>query len=215
MDPPSPGSPPQRRIIKRYSNRKLYDTRESRYVTLLEISNFVRAGEDVQVIDNSTKEDKTDVTLALIISEELKVEPKAVAPNTLRAIIRERGERLLHQLREGPMKRLVPWESEVPAGAGEGEEPDTPAEPGSPLRPSPSENGVGPSPGRGLRATLEQWQQAIDERIRTVIPNFATLNEVQQEMRRLSDRLARIEQHLQIEQPAQVESGQRDVAPGE
>jgi hypothetical protein len=57
-----------RRTIKRYSNRKLYDTRQSRYVTLLQIAEMVRAGEDVQIIDNATKEDKTDVTLALIIS---------------------------------------------------------------------------------------------------------------------------------------------------
>src|SRR6185436_20624066 len=59
-----------RRIIKRYSNRKLYDTRDSRYVTLLQIAGMVRAGEDVQIIDNATKEDKIEVTLAFIIFEE-------------------------------------------------------------------------------------------------------------------------------------------------
>jgi polyhydroxyalkanoate synthesis repressor PhaR len=65
----------RRRVVKRYSNRKLYDTKDSRYVTLLEVARLVRAGEDVQVIDNATKEDKTDVTLALIISEELRTQP--------------------------------------------------------------------------------------------------------------------------------------------
>ncbi len=60
------------RVIKRYSNRKLYDTKGSRYVTLLQIADMVRAGEEVQIIDNSTKEDKTEVTMALIISEQLK-----------------------------------------------------------------------------------------------------------------------------------------------
>ena len=63
-NPPSPAST---RIIKRYSNRKLYDTRGSSYVTLLQIAEMIRDGEDVQIIDNATKEDKTDVTLALII----------------------------------------------------------------------------------------------------------------------------------------------------
>ena len=53
--PPSP-----RRIIKRYSNRKLYDTKGSSYVTLLQIAEMIREGEDVQIIDNATKEDKTD-----------------------------------------------------------------------------------------------------------------------------------------------------------
>ncbi len=199
MDPPSAGLPPQRRIIKRYSNRKLYDTRESRYVTLLEISNFVRAGEDVQVIDNSTKEDKTDVTLALIISEELKVEPKAVAPNTLRAIIRERGERLLHQLREGPIKRLVPWEAEGPLAGADNRDliaDDADADSAAAARPPSSESSQTPVSGRGLRATLEQWQQAIDERIRAVIPNFALLSEVQQEVRRLDERLSQLDERL-------------------
>ena len=75
-------APAARRVIKRYSNRKLYDTRDSRYVTLLEIAELVRAGEDVQVIDNATKQDKTDVTLALIISEELKARPKGIPLNS-------------------------------------------------------------------------------------------------------------------------------------
>ena len=62
-DPSDPTSiSSERRVIKRYSNRKLYDTKDSRYVTLLEIAEYVRAGEDVQVIDNATKEDKTDIT---------------------------------------------------------------------------------------------------------------------------------------------------------
>src|SRR5688572_32288777 len=102
------GSP--RRVIKRYSNRKLYDTRGSTYVTLLQIAEMVRAGEDVQIIDNATKEDKTDVTLALIISEELKARPRAIPLATLKALIRHRGGKLLTQLRESPIGRLMPRE---------------------------------------------------------------------------------------------------------
>jgi hypothetical protein len=47
------------RVIKRYANRKLYDTRSSRYVTLPQIAELVRGGEDVQIIDNRTKENLT------------------------------------------------------------------------------------------------------------------------------------------------------------
>src|SRR4026209_1819058 len=90
-----------RRVIKRYSNRKLYDTKDSRHVTLQQIGEMVRAGEEVQIIDNATKEDKTEVTLALIISEDLKAQPRSVPLGTLRDLIQERGERLLTQLREG------------------------------------------------------------------------------------------------------------------
>ena len=66
------GSDRPRRVIKRYSNRKLYDTKDSRYVTLLQIAEMVRGGEEVQIIDNNTKEDLTEVTLAQIIYEEQK-----------------------------------------------------------------------------------------------------------------------------------------------
>ena len=62
----------QIRVIKRYANRKLYDTRDSKYVTLDRIAEFVRNGEEVKVIDNRSKADLTKVTLAQIIYEEQK-----------------------------------------------------------------------------------------------------------------------------------------------
>ena len=183
----SEAPPSQRRIIKRYSNRKLYDTKGSSYVTLLQIAEMIRAGEDVQIIDNATKEDKTDVTLALIISEELRSKPRAIPIATLKALIRHRGERILTQLRETPIGKLIPKEeghlgSEPPPEAvlAEGEE-DM----------SQGKEGKG-----SIRATLEQWQSAIDERIRTVLPNFAAFRDLEQEVRRISERLDAIERRL-------------------
>ncbi|HMA91233.1 MAG TPA: polyhydroxyalkanoate synthesis regulator DNA-binding domain-containing protein [Polyangiaceae bacterium] len=188
-----------RRIIKRYSNRKLYDTRDSRYVTLLEIAELVRAGEDVQVIDNATKEDKTDVTLALIISEELKARPKGIPLSTLRSLIFEHGERLLNQLRDVPIKKLVPWESddeimqagsspesEVHAGANDGQKKS------SPFNAIPTASNT----ARAIRATLEQWQQAIDERIRAAVPNFSAVSDLERELKQLSARVSAIETAL-------------------
>jgi polyhydroxyalkanoate synthesis repressor PhaR len=57
------------RLIKRYESRKLYDTEESRYVSLEEIGSFVRDGQEVKVIDNATEEDVTAHTLTQIILE--------------------------------------------------------------------------------------------------------------------------------------------------
>jgi len=51
-------------VIKRYSNRKLYDTQESRYVTLEEIEEMIRAGKEIAVVDAASGEDLTSVTLA-------------------------------------------------------------------------------------------------------------------------------------------------------
>jgi polyhydroxyalkanoate synthesis repressor PhaR len=56
-------------VIKRYSNRKLYDTQESRYVTLEELEELIRAGREISVVDVSSGEDLTSVTLAQIILE--------------------------------------------------------------------------------------------------------------------------------------------------
>jgi polyhydroxyalkanoate synthesis repressor PhaR len=176
--------PAQRRIIKRYSNRKLYDTKGSSYVTLLQIAQMIRDGEDVQIIDNATKEDKTDVTLALIISEELREKPRAIPLTTLKALIRHRGERILTQLREGPIGKLIPREE------GEMGPPPLPHELTGEDEMSQSKE------GKGLRATLEQWQSAIDERIRTVLPNFSAFRELEQEIRRLNERLDALERRL-------------------
>ncbi|MDD5014205.1 MAG: polyhydroxyalkanoate synthesis regulator DNA-binding domain-containing protein [Atribacterota bacterium] len=59
-------------IIKKYSNRKLYDTKEKRYVNLSEVSRLIREGVDLKVIDNKTKEDITSLVLAQIIVEQEK-----------------------------------------------------------------------------------------------------------------------------------------------
>src|SRR5438046_7581353 len=56
-------------VIKRYSNRKLYDTQESRYGTLEEIEEMIRGGKEISVVDASSGEDLTSVTLAQIILE--------------------------------------------------------------------------------------------------------------------------------------------------
>src|SRR5205809_7328809 len=56
-------------VIKRYSNRKLYDTQESRYVTLEEIEEMIRAGKEISVVDAASGEDLTAVTLTQPILE--------------------------------------------------------------------------------------------------------------------------------------------------
>lgn len=58
------------RLIKRYESRKLYDTEESRYVSLDELAEWIRGGADVQVVDNATGGDVTAQTLTQIILDE-------------------------------------------------------------------------------------------------------------------------------------------------
>jgi polyhydroxyalkanoate synthesis repressor PhaR len=98
----------QIRVIKRYSNRKLYDTRDSKYVTLDRIADLVRNGEEVKVIDNGSKADLTKVTLAQIIYEEQKSgNATAWSVQTLRSFIQEGREKLISSLKEGPVGKLM------------------------------------------------------------------------------------------------------------
>jgi polyhydroxyalkanoate synthesis repressor PhaR len=190
---PESAPPGPRRVIKRYSNRKLYDTKGSTYVTLLQIAEMIREGEEVEIIDNATKEDKTDVTLALIISEELRTKPRAIPLSTLKALVRHGGERLLNQLRTGPIGKLIP----TPPGGEEG----------SPATLPEDDLSQSKDQKPGFRATLAEWQSAIDERIRAVLPNFAAFRELGQEVARLSSRLDALEKKLGAQGPETPNSG--------
>jgi polyhydroxyalkanoate synthesis repressor PhaR len=206
-----------RRVIKRYSNRKLYDTKDSRYVTLQQIGEMVRAGEEVQIIDNATKEDKTEVTLALIISEDLKSQPRSVPLGTLRDLIQERGERLLNTLREGPIGRLIPGggaegapvdgtasgASSAPAAAPDKPPTQPPPAPAAAAAPAPADADK-PAAAQGAKArlseivesskqTLDQWQHAVDERIRHILPGVGLFRDLQADVQRLSQRVEELE----------------------
>lgn len=90
------------RVLKKYGNRRLYDTTDSRYVTLAEVEALIQAGEDVEVVDAKTGEDLTRSVLAQIISE--RPQSRAVLPvDFLKEVIRtgaspEARERLGQQL---------------------------------------------------------------------------------------------------------------------
>lgn len=82
------------RVVKRYESRKLYDTEESRYVSLDEIAVWVRDGQEVQIIDNSSSQDVTAQTLTQIILEEGRNGRSSISADVLRDLVRF-GERTL------------------------------------------------------------------------------------------------------------------------
>lgn len=89
--------PAMPRLVKRYSNRKLYDTSESRYVTLDEIARWVKGGEDVKIVENESGEDLTAVTFAQIILEEERKKNGYLSLPLLRNLI-QHGEAALQNL---------------------------------------------------------------------------------------------------------------------
>jgi polyhydroxyalkanoate synthesis repressor PhaR len=82
------------RTIKRYANRKLYDTEAKQYVTLDGIAALIREGEDVQVIDNETGDDLTAVTLSHIILEQERSGEAGLPKSLLTTLIRTGGDTL-------------------------------------------------------------------------------------------------------------------------
>ena len=186
--PSTPPTDPNRRVIKRYSNRKLYDTRESRYVTLLQIAEFVRAGQEVQIIDNNSKEDLTEITLAQIIFEEQKNASRSVPLQTLKEIIHTRTGKVLNELREGPIGRLIPGErkSQPDLGAVATEERVHIPEPAK----------TSPKLVEQARETFEEFQSRMDERFRQVSASFKPWQELEAEVKALRERVASLEEKL-------------------
>ena len=74
-------------IIKKYGNRRLYDTSTSRYIKLEEIAALIRKGQEVRVIDANTGQDLTRVTLTQIIVEDAKGGPTGLPLELLRQLI--------------------------------------------------------------------------------------------------------------------------------
>jgi polyhydroxyalkanoate synthesis repressor PhaR len=83
------------RLIKRYESRKLYDTEESRYVSLEEIAGWIRQGQEVRVLDNATSGDVTSQTLTQIILDEGRRGTSSLPSELLHELVRL-GERAVH-----------------------------------------------------------------------------------------------------------------------
>jgi polyhydroxyalkanoate synthesis repressor PhaR len=206
------------RIIKRYANRKLYDTQHSRYVTLDQISEMIRNGDDVKIIDNKSKEDLTTVTLAQIIFEEEKKQRSFLPLQAMRNIIQHGGESFAQFVTQAQRRvtDILPrkkHEDEEDGDESNGEEPvlveDDETYGGLPRRDRPGQATV-----REFREwvqqsqrTIEEWQKKVDGRIRNVVEGITPFAGLQKDVKTLAARIAELEEKLaelaeEHEQPA-------------
>ncbi len=181
------------RVIKRYANRKLYDTRESRYVTLDQIADMIRQGEDVKVVDNNTKEDLTSVTLAQIIFEEEKKKHSFLPLGALRKIIQSGGESLhefMNQITESAerMGRVFRHEAKEQKEK-EGERPE--ATPGEKADVSFLHDFM-----EGVQKAIDDWQRKLDASVHAAVESVSPLAPLQKEIQALQDRLVELERKL-------------------
>jgi polyhydroxyalkanoate synthesis repressor PhaR len=120
-------------VIKRYPNRKLYDTEAKQYITLDGIADLIRKGEEVHVVDNATGEDLTALTLTQIILEEEKKQSGFLPRNVLAGLIQAGGDRFnalqrtvassmsfWHQIDEEIKRRIQTLISQGELSEGEG-----------------------------------------------------------------------------------------------
>jgi len=89
----------ERVLLKKYANRRLYDTEKSVYVTLSQVSDMIKEGRQVKVIDAKTEEDVTAFILTQIIVEEAK-NKNSLLPVPLLHLIIEYGETVLSEFFE-------------------------------------------------------------------------------------------------------------------
>ena len=198
---------PETRIIKRYANRKLYDTEHSRYVTLDQISEMIRNGDDVKIVDNKTKEDLTTVTLAQIIFEEEKKQRSFLPLGAMRNIIQSGGEWFAEAQRR--------VQSILPGKRKDGSDPandEVAAEPEPQQDDATSDEAAKKRSVAALRewvdhskSRLEDWQKQVDGKIRGAIENIQTsINPwagVNRDVKALADRIGELEAKLlQLEQ---------------
>lgn len=191
---------PETRIIKRYANRKLYDTEHSRYVTLDQISEMIRNGDDVKIVDNKTKEDLTTVTLAQIIFEEEKKQRSFLPLGAMRNIIQSGGQWFAEAQRR--VQSILPgkWKEDGDKeGAKEGEEvaTDAPADEAMVKKRSLASlrEWVDHS-----RSRLDDWQKQVDGKIRSTIDNISqTISpwaSINKDVKTLADRIEELEAKL-------------------
>jgi len=187
---------PDTRIIKRYANRKLYDTEHSRYVTLDQISEMIRNGDDVKIVDNKTKEDLTTVTLAQIIFEEEKKQRSFLPLAAMRNIIQSGGEWFAEAQRR--VQSILPGKRKEDASDEAAPADGTEAT---------DENALRKRSLASLREwvdhskhRLDEWQKHVDTKIRMTIDGISqTLTpwgSVNKDVRALADRIAELEAKL-------------------
>jgi polyhydroxyalkanoate synthesis repressor PhaR len=183
---PAPVAAREPKVIKRYTNRKLYDTEESRYVTLDEIARMIKGGAEVRIIDNRTKEDLTSVTLAQIIFEEEKKTSK-MSLDTLKDLIRHGGE-VAQRLVEGTQAELRGRVEAVRAAAEQRVQ--------TFLTRSQDTRDRAMELVQASQEAMLALQRKVDERVRAAVEGVANLTEVRRQLEEIGHRIEALEKRL-------------------
>jgi polyhydroxyalkanoate synthesis repressor PhaR len=93
-------------LLKKYANRRLYDTEKSKYVTLTQLASAIKEGRQVEVVDAKTKEDVTAFILTQIILEEAK-NKNALLPASLLHLVIQHGGNILQEFFDNHLQQTI------------------------------------------------------------------------------------------------------------
>lgn len=201
------------RLIKRYGNRKMYDTTASRYVTLDGVTELIRTGEDLRIVDNDTGEDLTAVTFAQIIYEEEKRKSGFLELPALRWIIQQggatmqeilsrvdKGREAIENVREMAEERMRHVRDLVQGAEqhGVGGSPHDAHHRKSPTGTEPVAPGLSLISDllEGSQKQLEQLQHRIDSQVRASIERLTHHPALRKELQRIEDNVKGLERQL-------------------
>lgn len=179
------------RVIKKYQNRKLYDTQDSCYITLEDIATMVRRNEEVKVVDNKTKNDVTSIILTQILVDQEK-EAKTILPLSLLKDIIRKGQGSLFEFIQryvvlgltNEREKREEAERYVDRLVARGELSKTDAKT---LIKEVLENDQ-------EQSDFNQW---INQRLTTTLKETTKFGELENTIRQLNDKLQRLENRVQ------------------
>ena len=164
------------KIIKRYSNRKLYDTIESKYVTLNDISEMIRKGVDVKIIDNQTNKDITSAVLAHVLFNEEKSR-SSLSIKTLKDLIQSGQETISDYYKKKVLSRFGKENQGKRQTNG-----------------SDTEGSVEIT--SFLKTSLEEIERQFKLNVDDFINTFPAVKRIREELDRINERLVRLESRV-------------------
>ncbi len=179
--------------IKRYPNRKFYDTEEKRYITLDDISDRIRAGREVQVIDQGSGEEITSVVLTQVIFEQEKKQSGFVPRSVLTGLVQAGGYTMgrMRSALSNPLELLKQIDEEIEGRIDrlikQGELAEDEARRWRDKLLSENETDA-PKPG----LDEDQFQRLLDER---GVPTRTELETLTEQLEILMDKLEGIDDH--------------------
>lgn len=181
------------KTIKRYPNRKLYDTEESKYITLEEIAEYVRNGGEVQVLDSRTGQDITSVTLTQVLLGEEKRRHGGVPLRRLLSLLQS-GSEFIEKKLGNPVSLLLDEAEKTVHRIVHSEASEEIRE-----------------IIMTTQKAYEDVQKRVDEKLQVVLAALKNLSPIQREIAKLREEVAEIRARLASLEKSIREKNSRDA----